>query len=266
MKNIIKKILLIVPLFLLGACSNKQIINEQVNQVENASNEFVTYLVLTKNGLYNNQKGQNIEELHLENCIPFYGDAKTDLPNKNEITSSVKDVEFTSWIAYEGDGKPTIHTKVPEQSGLILYAFFTYVGDGGNVTPDPEPDPDPELTTIYFQDASWWNEPAAGTAVYAWNSQDDVKNAEWPGERMTHIKYDETGKFNYWSFELDIAKYDSLIFVRVNGDGELADWGAKTVDLSITDMGTNNMYSIVDSSAIWGDPGVSGTWTTYQGQ
>lgn len=124
------------------------------------------------------------------------------------------------------------------------------------------------IVTIYFQDEAWWNKDAAGVGIYLWNSTImDSSNAPWPGERATHISFNQTGEegvgFNYWSFEVDLTLYDMLIFTRINSEGDIQDWGAKTVDISLNERGENNMYSILGSTPIWGDPGVSGTWTSY---
>lgn len=125
-----------------------------------------------------------------------------------------------------------------------------------------------DIVTIYFQDESWWNKDAAGVGAYLWNSKvEDSFNAIWPGVRANHISFNQTGEeeigFNYWSIEVDLTKYDMLIFTRINSEGDIQDWGAKTVDISLNERGENNMYSILGSTPIWGDPGVSGTWTSY---
>ncbi len=136
-------------------------------------------------------------------------------------------------------------------------------------TTTSEPDPEPTgKVTIYFQDEAWWNKDAAGVGVYLWNSTaEDSFNVIWPGARATHISFNQTGEegvgFNYWSFEVDLTRYDMIIFTRINTEGEIQDWGAKTVDIALNERGDNNMYSILGSTETWGDPGVSGTWTTY---
>lgn len=255
--KIFKRLFLLLPLLILTGCATLK--EQTFDNVKKETSEHVTYLVLTANGLYENKKGESIDSLFLENTIEYKAAPNEALPNKDQISSSIKDVEFTSWICYEGNGKPTIYDTVPSKSGMILYAFFTYIGDGGSVDPEPTPD----IKTIYFEDAEWWNKDAAGTAIYLWNSKTEISNT-WPGERMTHIKYDEVEKSNLWSFELDTNKYDSFIFVRVSPEGSVTDWGAKTIDLSVSSMGDNNLYSIKGSETIWGDPGVSGTWSLFE--
>lgn len=115
-------------------------------------------------------------------------------------------------------------------------------------------------TTVYFRDAGWWNASAAGTAAYMWNS-DTEKNAAWPGVLMTHISYDETNSYNYWS--VDAGTYVNIIFARVSGDGA-TDWGAQTVDISLSSRGTHNMYDISGTTESWGgSKPVTGTWGDY---
>lgn len=259
MKNIFKKILLLFPLVIASGC------NVQTAYAATSTRDVDVYLALTKNGLYNGQTGNPFAKLFLENAIKLTGAPGDPLPGKDEITSCVKDVEFSSWIAYDNEGKPKSYDSFPDEDDKILYAFFEYKGDGGQVDP---PDPG-EVVTIYFQDASWWNKDAAGTALYGWKG--DNSPYEWPGVRMTHVEYVQTGGtstapigYNYWKIDIDTTLYDSIIFTRVSSEDPMTDWGAKTVDISLSDRGSNNMYSIVDSEALWGDPGVQGTWTTYQ--
>lgn len=109
--------------------------------------------------------------------------------------------------------------------------------------------------TIYCKNAQgWWKADDAAVAAYAWGNG---TNASWPGVRMTKVD----GESDLWSIELD-TKYTSIIFTRVNGSGSIADWGAKTKDLTIPTDG-KNLYTISSSSAVWGDPGVEGSWSTY---
>lgn len=114
--------------------------------------------------------------------------------------------------------------------------------------------------TIYFRDVSWWNKDAAGSAIYLYNSDTDKLKA-WPGTLMTYISYDETNKYNYWKFDVS-STYAYAIFTRVSGDGA-TDWGAQTVDITLTDRGTHNMYDISSCAEAWGNPGVTGVWADY---
>jgi uncharacterized repeat protein (TIGR02543 family) len=117
-------------------------------------------------------------------------------------------------------------------------------------------------TIIYFKDASWWNDSAAGTAIYLFKDASNELKA-WPGTLMTHVTYDTTGKFNIWSFDLgNYSAYPSAVFARTSADGtEFID--AQTVDITLADRGTNNLYDISATSAAWNPSKVTGTWSTY---
>lgn len=249
MKKILLSTLLVLGLSLPLTVSSSNALNAR------AENETY-YLVLGQNGLYNGEKGQTFEQLYLENTVSLelaIGDA---LPTKEEITSSIKDVTFTSWAVYEDGGALNFYTSAPSEA-RILYAMYDYTGSGEDVGGGESGD----TFTIYFQDTEWWNNEAPATGIYLWN--DDGNRVAWPGERMTHVKYDETEKYNIWSFEVPV-EYDNVIFTRVSPEGAISDYGAKTIDLSLLDRGENNMYSILGTEAVWGDPGVEGYWTTYE--
>ena len=125
-----------------------------------------------------------------------------------------------------------------------------YVGDGGYLTSN--------MKTIYCKmEYGWWTKDGAAIGIYAWGDNDQ-KNAEWPGERMTLAD----GETNIWKFYLDIAKYENCIFTRVNGSGDIEDWGAKTQNLTIP-TNDDDMFTITNTTQIWGDPGCEGTWSKY---
>ncbi len=117
-------------------------------------------------------------------------------------------------------------------------------------------------TTIYCKmDKSWWTinefqQPAA-VGIYTWNDGGDAK-AAWPGERMTPVE----GQEGVWSFDLDLTTYHMCIFTRVNAEGDIADWGAKSGDLIIPTDG-KNLFTITSDEPVWGDPGVVGVWSVY---
>ena len=91
-------------------------------------------------------------------------------------------------------------------------------------------------TTIYFIDSSWWNTAAASTYIYVWNSREEIDNyiVAYPGEKMTHLKWDKETKTNTWSYVIDLDTYDYCVLSRRSGDGK-NDWGAKTIDIHLTD-------------------------------
>ena len=116
--------------------------------------------------------------------------------------------------------------------------------------------------TIYCKmEHSWWTADGAAVAAYVWEkgNSENNKNAAFPGERMTPV----TGESGLWSIEIDDTKgYNTIIFARVNGSGDVANWGAQTVDLTLpTDE--NNLFTITTSTAAWGDNKCTGVWSVY---
>ena len=112
-------------------------------------------------------------------------------------------------------------------------------------------------TTIYCKvDKSWWKaDGAAAVAVHHWGGT--TAGTTWPGVRMTPVK----GEADTWSYDVP-ADVTGLMFVRVNGSGDIADWGAKTANLTLPTDG-KNLYTITSESSVWGDPGVAGEWSVY---
>lgn len=111
------------------------------------------------------------------------------------------------------------------------------------------------VRTIYCKNTqSWWKADGAAVGVYCWGT--GGTKAAWPGERMTAV----SGEADLWSFDVDTALYENVIFTRVNGNGTVADWGAKTKDLTFpTD--SKDLFTITTSTASWGDPGCDGEWS-----
>lgn len=131
--------------------------------------------------------------------------------------------------------------------------FYSYAASQGG----EEPVVEPTTKTFYCKVAQdWWKADGAAVGVYAF-ADGDVKNAEWPGVRMTAVE----GEDDLWKADIDIAKYEKIIFTRVNASGDIADWGAKTADLEIP--ADKDLYTITSTAAVWGDPGVAGEWSVY---
>ncbi|MBP5659304.1 MAG: starch-binding protein [Paludibacteraceae bacterium] len=118
---------------------------------------------------------------------------------------------------------------------------------------------EPAMKTIYCKmTQDWWTKDGAAVGIYTWGDGGN-KKAEWPGERMTAVE----GEEGIWSFELDVNKYHMCIFTRVNASGDIADWGAKTKDLTIpTD--DKDLFTITTAEAVWGDPGCEGEWSKFE--
>ena len=110
--------------------------------------------------------------------------------------------------------------------------------------------------TIYCKMAqSWWKADGAAVGAYYWGTG---SGPQWPGVRMTPV----AGETDLWSIDIDTDKFQNIIFTRVNGSGAVSDWGAKTADLTVpTD--DKNLYTITSTTPVWGNPGVTGTWSVY---
>ena len=116
------------------------------------------------------------------------------------------------------------------------------------------------IKTVYCKAAQdWWKTDGAAVGVYAF-ADGDVKNAAWPGVRMTAVE----GETDLWKADIDTAKYEKIIFVRVNGTGDLADWGAQTEDLAVP--ADKDLYTITSTTAQWSGEGnkVTGEWSVYK--
>ena len=133
-------------------------------------------------------------------------------------------------------------------------------GTDGKAIGDPrwnaEAPAEPKTKTIYCKmEHAWWTQDGAAVGIYTWDGNSTPKVA-WPGERMTLVD----GETNVWSFELDTAIYHMCIFIRVNASGDIADWGAKTKDLTIP--ADKNLFTIA-ATEVWGGSGCDGVWSVY---
>lgn len=120
------------------------------------------------------------------------------------------------------------------------------------------------IKTFYFKDAGWWakdnNEGVAGSSIYLWKG---ATNNKWPGTIGTLVSGSSINSSggNIWKFTVDTSVWENMIFVRTKSTGG-ADYGAKTVDLTISSA-PGNLYDISGATEVWGNPGVSGTWSMY---
>lgn len=119
---------------------------------------------------------------------------------------------------------------------------------------------DAATVRIYCKNAqSWWKADNAAVGAYAWKSSNtNTKNANWPGVRMTKVD----GETDMWYIDIDNSIYDRIIFTRVNSSGTIADWGAKTGDLTIST--SSNLYTITQSTGVWEGATSAGTWGQYK--
>lgn len=246
-------------------------------------NEGEVILNLTPNGLYNGSKGQLLEDYFVENGVIFKGDVGDNLPTDKEVTSSVLNNVLSSWVYLDDSGELNFTTTIVEDI-YMYHAYWKYTGDYNDTTSqttssildttseessdttsssDSSLDSsttieDENIVTLYFIDKEWWQAGATpSSSIHYWGEEG---GSEWPGMRMEWVEYDKVAKTNLWKFDLDVSKYPNFMFVRTHSqyqlpdmpEGENADWGAKTIDLSYEEG--INCYTLSDNQ-VWGDPG-----------
>lgn len=246
-------------------------------------NEGEVILNLTPNGLYNGSKGQLLEDYFVENGVIFKGDVGDNLPTKKEVTSSVLNNVLSSWVYLDDSGELNFTTTIVEDI-YMYHAYWKYTGDYNDTTSqttssildttseessdttsssDSSLDSsttieDENIVTLYFIDKEWWQAGATpSSSIHYWGEEG---GSEWPGMRMEWVEYDKVAKTNLWKFDLDVSKYPNFMFVRTHSqyqlpdmpEGENADWGAKTINLTYEEG--INCYTLSDNE-VWGDPG-----------
>lgn len=116
--------------------------------------QVTTYLVLGEYGLYQGEKGSDVESLFLENTITLTATVGNDLPGKDDVTSTSNST-FKYWQAYEGGGAPVVYSSVPAEDGKILYAVFEDGDGSSSVTPAPDDGLPKSGYGLYFADKSY---------------------------------------------------------------------------------------------------------------
>jgi len=207
----------------------------------------------------------------VSNCIFMLPTAQDGIRAMRGVTAS-NCITFN----YLKDSGTGIHSSVTQTNCIQQDPKFVNAAEGnftlGEGSPaltlnDGEPigDPrwvpapvEPKMKTIYCKmTQDWWTKDGAAVACYTWNDNGNPK-AAWPGERMTPVE----GETDVWSIELDVNTYHMCIFTRVNGTGDIADWGAKTKDQTIpTD--DKDLFTIA-AAEVWGDPGCEGEWSKFE--
>lgn len=99
-----------------------------------------------------------------------------------------------------------------------------------------------EMKTFYFKDVAAMNAWESVGYVYAWNSVNNVKNAEWPGVAVTQLSWNVfDDNANVYMGEIDVAKYDKFIFNTESSNGDPM---GQTRDISISEVGDNNFVML----------------------
>ena len=118
---------------------------------------------------------------------------------------------------------------------------------------------DSPIKTFYCKVAQdWWNDGGAAVAAHYW--KEGGESTTWPGVRMSTVD----GEPGMWQIGIDTTKYEKVIFSRVNGSGDLEEWGAQTANLPFPTNG-DNCYTITTSSNCWSGEGCTctGAWSKY---
>lgn len=239
-----------------GETGNKPVEVEPEEETPKIIEPIDTYLVLSSVGLYNNEKGKNIEEKMLENAVVFNAKPGENLPTKEEITSiNGSKGEFAGWVSYEGTGFPKIYDKVPETAGKILYATFKNGTESGSGEGSGNTDTPTKLTTIYLDatvrlngdaDDQTWASGGAAITMYTWSTS--TGDSEW-----TPMKNIGDG---YFSAAADLEKFTNVIFLRhdanIKASFEEGGYWNKTGNLMF--VAEKNCFRITS----WNDGGV---WT-----
>lgn len=153
---------------------------------------------------------------------------------------------YANWLtASKIDDKSYYLHQVCPGVGIALYKVYDNT-------------PEPQIKRIYCKmEYDWWKADGAAVGAYMWDANEVCKTA-FPGDRMTAVE----GAADTWYVDVDVAVYTNLIFTRVKGSEDVADWGAKTADLTIP-ADEKNLYTITSSTAVWGAPGCTGEWSVY---
>ena len=112
---------------------------------------------------------------------------------------------------------------------------------------------------FYLYAPYWWSQANASSFAYAWNYALTMDNNDYPGLMMTKLAN------GYFKIKIDTARYDWLMFSRYSANGNDY-WGAKTIDIEISQFKNNNCFVIANQEA-WESNSqfATGTYTQYNG-
>ncbi len=142
----------------------------------------------------------------------------------------------------------------------VKCSFTLYAGYTADPAYSSAESEEPVGSTLYFQDAHWWNENLGSTSV-SFTEIDPTKATEFTP--MANYPYDETTMTNVWYIDLPVGA-TGVMFIRTYTDstsGELKYGGTHTAFLPLPTDG-NDMY-ILEGSAWTTSP--EGHWGKYGG-
>lgn len=110
--------------------------------------------------------------------------------------------------------------------------------------------------TVYCKvTCDWWTHDNAAVAVHHWGGETSSTN--FPGIRMAAVP----GEDGVWTYNIpdDVTGF---VFSRVNGSGDIEDWGTNTVDLTLADLTEGKNIFIIKDEEHWSG-GCTGEWSVF---
>ena len=227
--------------------------------VQQQSSDLQIILNLTSVGLYKGAKGTTNTQLFLENTVNLSLSVGDLLPTSNDITSTSTDVVFKTRIYYDKGGILSSTDKVVKDV-FEYQAHFEYEGEFENN--EGNSGTTTQTDKIYFISDSWWQKDGATSSIHFWGAS----NTTWPGYVM-HLEETLSNGRQVWSYSIKIANLTGFMFARTSAGAKEgssgSDWGAKTRDLSPTEIGNYNCVVLNQPTESWGDPGCNVKFATY---
>ena len=121
---------------------------------------------------------------------------------------------------------------VNADGGYKIYFSEDYTWDGGHIYIAAT------TKTIYVTNNKRWTDTIY---AYVWDSSSNTYFSAWPGIELTYVETNSYGEKIY-KFDVDISKYDMVIFSHgtlTNGKYQLS---SQTIDLKLSDYTTNAFY------------------------
>lgn len=235
---------------------------------------FDTFVVVRVEGETNSYQTVNISLASLEgdNCVYLNGDAA---PSSVETKIEVGHYNYVyafGLSSYEGEITVGGHVDVnllnvtgevtfevdPENSatvvinGNVATISSETLGESSIVFADESEatatytltvSEAPDSKVVYIQTKQFFNSGASNEAVlaYCWDSQSEGNNT-WPGEATTWVE-DQENNQKIFSFEVDLEKYDMIMFVKTVDNVETL----KTADIEVSAFTSENNCVYLDA-------------------
>ena len=159
------------------------------------------------------------------------------------VTKLSKDgVKTEGKVALEESGNRSIFKSYVGTYNFEAEYAYTFSYELEDLT-TPEPD---VFKTIYIKDLANLNEYGSTAYVYAWNTINNINNAEWPGEKVDSISwniFDDNACV--YRFDLNLTQYTHFIFSTKGADGNKK---GQTVDIAVSDLGENDFVVLTSDT------------------